>query len=241
VATLKKPEMSMDRILIVQDLIDVSAAKNYLEIGVRNGSCFLQIKCNYKMAVDPSFQIKRRHKLKYFFKNLPNLNNRYFEETSDDFFKSQQKLLLQKKPKIVLIDGLHTYEQSLRDVQNTLTYLEEGGVIVLHDCNPVSTAAASPADSIEEAKKLPGWSGIWNGDVWKTIVHLRWLNPELEVFVIDCDHGVGIVRKRPVKNKLSYSKQQIQDLSYKDLESDRVNLLNLKTEDFFREFLKQLN
>lgn len=232
----------LDRIRIVQRLIDAIGAKNYLEIGVSKGGCFLNIRARYKMAVDPSFRIRPGKKLKYFFKNPSNINNHYFEMTSDDFFASQQKLLQERNPKIVLVDGLHTYGQALKDVYNSLSFLEKGGVIVMHDCNPLSEAAAYPADSLSHAMSLnlPGWNNIWNGDVWKTIVHLRALNPELEVFVLDCDHGVGIVRKSPAKNTLNFSEKEIQDLSYSDFEARRVEMINLKSPDFFENFVKEL-
>jgi hypothetical protein len=232
----------LNRIKIVQTLIRATGAKNYLEIGVNNGACFLRIRAPYKMAVDPSFKMKAGRKLKYFFKNPSNVNNHYFELTSDDFFATQQNVLKERNPKIVLIDGLHTYKQALRDVYNSLKFLDEGGVIVMHDCNPLSEAAAYPAESIDHARtlNLPGWTNIWNGDVWKTIVHLRALNPELEVFVLDCDHGIGIVRKSPSKSRLNFSEAQVNNLSYADLQSDRVNMINLKPAEFFEEFVRQL-
>src|SRR5688572_7196691 len=208
----------LNRIKIVQALIRATRAKSYLEIGVNNGACFLRLKAPFKMAVDPSFKMKPGRKLKYFFKNPSNVNNHYYQQTSDDFFALQQDVLKQRNPKVVLIDGLHTYEQALRDVYNSLKFLEDGGVIVMHDCNPLSEAAAYPAQSIDHARSLnlPGWTNVWNGDVWKTVVHLRALHPELEVFVLDCDHGLGIVRKAPAKYALKLSEQQINNLSYSD-------------------------
>src|SRR3989337_3462263 len=97
-----------DRIKIIQRLIKVTGAKNYLEIGVNNGACFLRIKAANKMAVDPSFRISPGRQLKYFLKNPTNIKNQYFEETSDDFFSLESEILKNNKPKIVLVDGLHT-------------------------------------------------------------------------------------------------------------------------------------
>ena len=39
---------------------------------------------------------------------------------------------------------------------------------------------------------------------------------------------------------LKYSTQEIQKLSYKDLEKNRTNLLNLKGQEYFEEFIKKL-
>lgn len=230
-----------DRIKIIQRLIRATDAKNYLEIGVNNGACFLRLKAAHKMAVDPAFKIPAGRKLKYFVKNAANFNNHYFEQTSNDFFASKKETLRNHKPKVVFVDGLHTYEQSLKDVINSLDHLEPGGVILMHDCNPLTEEAAYPADSINHAKvELREYQGIWNGDVWKAIVHMRSLHPELEVFVLDCDHGIGVVRRGKPHDTLSYSAAQIKQLSYKDLELNRTRFLNLKSPDFLDGFIKRI-
>lgn len=94
--------------------------------------------------------------------------------SSDTFFDKEHTFLSKTGLDIAFIDGLHTFSQTLKDVQNTLRYLNKKGVIVLHDCNPLSEVAALPAKSIREIQKLnpPGFTGIWNGDVWKTIAYL---------------------------------------------------------------------
>lgn len=43
----------MNRIDIINGLITKNNYKNYLEIGVRDGSCFHAINCGHKMGVDP--------------------------------------------------------------------------------------------------------------------------------------------------------------------------------------------
>lgn len=235
------PEM-LNRIKIIQRLIRASGAKNYLEIGVNTGACFLRVRAGNKIAVDPSFKIAPGRKLKYFFKNPTNFNNHYFNQTSDDFFSSQAAMLKSNPPKIVFIDGLHTYEQSLQDVINSLKFLAEGGVILMHDCSPLTEAAAYPAKSFDAVAGLSveGYQGFWNGDVWKTIVHLRSLHPELEVCVIDCDHGVGVVRKGGSGQSLGFSAQQIDNMTFKDLDADRQRLLNLKPPSFLDELARQV-
>lgn len=229
----------LDRIKIVQRLIKVTGAENYLEIGVNNGRCFLRVKAARKMAVDPAFRIPPGRKFKYFLKNISNFNNQYFEQTSDDFFSSQAALLQQHKPQVVFVDGLHTYEQALRDVLNSLAFLDEGGVVLMHDCNPLTATAACPANSIEDAKASSDYQGVWNGDVWKAVVHLRALHSNLEVFVLDCDHGIGVVRKGSARNSLNFSEEEIQKMSYKDLEANRKTLLDLKPPEYFEQFLQE--
>jgi hypothetical protein len=232
----------LNRIKIIQRLIRATGAKNYLEIGVNTGACFLRVRAAKKIAVDPSFKIAPGRKLKYFLKNPTNINNHYFNQTSDDFFSSQDRMLKQSPPGIVFIDGLHTYEQSLQDVLNSLRFLAEGGVILMHDCSPLTEAAAYPAKSFDAVAGLSveGYEGFWNGDVWKTIVHLRSLHPELEACVIDCDHGVGVVRRGGSGQSLGFSAKEIENMSFKDLDVDRQRLLNLKPTSFLDELVRQV-
>jgi hypothetical protein len=232
----------LDRIQIIQSLIKVTRAKNYLEIGVSKGGCFLKIRARYKMAVDPFFRISLEKKMKWLFKNPANINNHYFEQTSNDFFANHQPLLGRRSPKVVLVDGLHTYEQALEDVLNSLKFLEDGGVILMHDCNPLTEAAGYRGESPRQVKSLnlPGWNDVWNGDVWKAIIHLRSLNPELDVFVLDCDHGIGVVRKATATDRLDFKEEQIRNLSYADFNASRSRLLNLKPAGYFEEFLARV-
>ena len=231
----------LNRIQIIQRLINATKAKNYLEIGVNNGKCFLRIKARHKIAVDPAFKIPVGRKLKYFFKNPWNVNNNYFEKTSDDFFQHERQTLASTKPEIVFVDGLHTYEQSLRDVLNSLAVLQDGGIVLMHDCNPITATAAFPASSIDDAKRrLNDYKGVWNGDVWKAIVHMRSLHPDLEVFVLDCDHGVGVVRRNTSTDRLTFSENDIRQLTYEDLERNRKRFLNLKSPDYFEAFVSRV-
>jgi hypothetical protein len=234
--------MIIDRMYVIQGIIKKTRAKVYLEIGVREGECFLRIKAPRKIAVDPQILISSKKKRKYYYKYLSNIFNRYFEMTSDDFFKNNHKSLNRHGLDVVFIDGLHTYEQSLRDVQNSLKYLSDNGVIIMHDCNPLSEAAAYPAQSYQDAESLnmTGFTGEWNGDTWKTIVHLRSSRKDLDVFVLDCDQGLGIIMKRKPESVLPYSFEEISQLSYKDLDNDRKNLLNLKSQEYINEFLQTL-
>jgi len=166
---------------------------------------------------------------------------KHYVTTSDEFFEKYADIL-NKGVDVAFIDGLHTYEQTVKDVDNTLKYLNEGGLIVMHDCNPPTLSASYPASSYEEAAKLnlPGWTGEWNGDVWKTIVLLRSLRKDLHVFVLDCDYGVGVVCKGKPEDILSYTVEEINKMSFKDLSKDRRKLLNLKEPAFLFKFLETL-
>ena len=101
---------------------------------------------------------------------------------------------------------------------------------------------AVPANSVTEAatKGVPGWDYLWCGDVWKAIVYLRSVYEDLNVFVLDCDMGIGIVTRGKMENKLPYTPDEIKKLTFEDLEADRARLLNLKSPAYFDGFLRQL-
>jgi hypothetical protein len=229
---------------VIQQTISKKKARCYLEIGVKKGKVFLNVAARKKIAVDPEFKIKPKKKFAACFQNASNLFNTYYEMTSDDFFANRGQYLSRLKGiDIVFIDGLHTHEQTLKDVENCLTYLNKDGVIIMHDCNPATEIQASPADDREQAAdvRLHGKKQAWSGDVWKTIAHLRSKRKDLNVFVLDCDHGVGIVTHGQPDNLLAFSEQSIKDLSYSDLAKDREHILNLKPPDYLQKFLSQCN
>ena len=243
----------MNRITILQDLSVRLKAKTYVEIGVNMGHAFLSIRAPRKFGVDPVNRLPRhllwrpsewplRWKGVYgrWLKRLGREDSRFFEMTSDDFFRRVPHIFSEHKIDLALIDGLHTYEQAWRDVENCLKFLSPNGVILMHDCNPVTEAMGVPAVSVDDArsKNIPGWEGFWCGDVWKAIVRLRTRN-DLQAFVLDCDMGVGIVRKAPGPAPLFYTEAQIQNMDYKDLAAQRKELLGLQPESYYNEFLKQ--
>ncbi|SRR5579871_177207 len=223
----------MDRLSILQTLMKQKRLKNYLEIGVFNGHIFFKVKSNFKIAVDPEFRFDFSRKAGKVLINPYNLFNNYVEKTSDDFFSQDAPRLLEKKKiDIALIDGMHEYGYALRDVENTLRYMSDDAVIIMHDCNPQTKQASI---SFEEWK-ANNFVGVWNGDVWKTIVHLRSFRNDINVFVLDCDFGLGIITKKKPENMLHFKQQDIDNFSYDDLNKNRQQWLNLQPENYFYEF-----
>lgn len=227
----------MNRIRAVQRALDGRVDPVYLEIGVSRGQAFQKISADVKIAVDPAFRIPQRTRE---IADAKGRSTHYFETTSDAFFENEAAFLDEHPVDVALIDGLHTYEQVVRDVEYTVRHLKDDGVIFLHDCNPPFELAGRRAESWDEfiaGQKGPLVIGLWNGDVWKAIVHLRSTRPDLLVGVLKCDQGVGFVRKGTPESTLSYTPEQVASLTYADLKSDRKRLLNLKPPRYVDEFL----
>jgi hypothetical protein len=232
---------TMNRIDIVQQVIDHLKARNYLEIGVKKGKMFLNLKAPKKLAVDPVLRMSTARRLKASLGNLSNIFNEYYEMTSDRFFSSQASRLTRlNKIDVAFIDGLHTYRQSLADVQNCLKHLNQKGIVLMHDCNPQSDLQACPADSREHAARIsPDGNTVgWSGDVWKTIVNLRSNRSDLDIIVLDCDHGIGVITFGKPDKMLQLTEEQIMALSYQDLAENRKELINLTPPEYIHKFLK---
>ena len=235
--TLADALPGVNRIRAVQRALSGRTNPVYLEIGVSRGQAFQKISADVKIAVDPAFKIPERTR------KLADEKARathYFETTSDAFFDNEIAFLEQHPIDVALIDGLHTYEQVVRDVEKALRYMRDDGGIFLHDCNPPFELASRPAASWEDfiaQQSGPLVIGVWNGDVWKAIVHLRSTRPDLLVGVLKCDQGVGFVRKGSPESTLPYTVDQVAALTYADLKADRRRLLNLKPARYLGEFL----
>jgi hypothetical protein len=232
--------MTIDRIVACQAALEAAGGGNYLEIGVSRGGSFRPIRARAKWGVDPAYSLRRRELWKYRLASAIGWKEvRLFRMTSDDFFQAKGRFLARRGIDVALLDGLHSYDQTLRDVLHTLEHLKPGGLIFLHDCNPITPEAALPAESYDAFVQTqpPGWRGDWNGDVWKVIVHLRSLRDDLETIVLDCDYGVGIVRRGRNRKPLGLSARQIAKMPYADLELHRPELLGLKPADYLWQVL----
>lgn len=95
--------------------------------------------------------------------------------TSDDFFsRDGARALAGHTVKLAFVDGLHTFEQSLRDFINLEAHCGDRSVILLHDTVPLD----------EPTQRRERVATFWTGDVWKIVVALRTYRPDLDVFTI---------------------------------------------------------
>lgn len=152
-------------------LISRYGYKSYLEIGISSGDTFNSVACEDKTGVDPNVDTT-------------------FKMTSDDFFSQNEKTF-----DLIFVDGLHLAEQSLKDVKNSLRFLNKGGTIVMHDCRP--------RHEIEQRRKGSHRHKFWTGDVWKAFVQIRKM-PDIDAAVFDTDWGLGVVVPKANTQPLIY-------------------------------------
>ena len=96
---------------LINYLITKHGYQTYLEIGLADGKNLESVIAPHKVGIDPSPASPATHRM-----------------TSDAFFAVNKETF-----DIVFVDGLHLYEQALKDVENALACLNPGGVIVMHD------------------------------------------------------------------------------------------------------------
>jgi SAM-dependent methyltransferase len=147
------------RVAIIQAELDRFDKPRYLEVGIFDGLVFLQIRAATKVAVDPRIRMSWWRR----WREGRRAGVSFHEMPSDDFFRD---LGDQEGFDVVFVDGLHLYEQALRDAENALARLAPGGVVLMHDCNPTAAAVAdrNPEVAFENGHRA------WCGDVWKAIV-----------------------------------------------------------------------
>ncbi len=174
--------------------------RTYLEIGVRNPqSTYNRICCDQKTGVDPAPQMPCTYMM-----------------TSDEFFNTVQPHLSVRYD-LVFIDGLHEAHQVYQDTENALANLSSNGTIVLHDCNPTQKEH-------QTTKRKPGQKH-WTGDTWKAFALLRMTRPDLEMFTVNADWGLGVIRLG--KQKVFPTSMPIDEMDYDFLCNNRLELMNL--------------
>ena len=196
----------MFRYELINELIKRNGYKSYLEIGTQGDNCLKHVYCEFKVGVDPDPILHENSN-----------SNEFYKLTSDDFFKQNKRRF-----DIIFIDGLHDSIQVYKDIENSLKILN--GVIVIHDCNPLSEQAQRSV-SYENGKIIIPHVPTWNGDVWKAWVYLYKTRPDLQMMVIDIDQGCGLIKKRyEIFDK-------IKSFEYSDLENNRRDILNLNDKE----------
>ena len=184
----------MNHTIIINKLIEQYNYQTYLEIGTQQGVNYYAVKAPSKVGVDPD----------------PKSNADVYLK-SDDFFAQNKNHF-----DIIFIDGYHEKEQAIRDIDNALKCLNEGGCIVVHDINPTT----------EEMQQVPRITKQWTGDVWKAWMHFR-ARKDLFMVAYEGDFGVGVIFRGEQKPK------KPRNLTFANFIKNKKTWLNINN-DFFK-------
>jgi tetratricopeptide (TPR) repeat protein len=155
---------------------------SYIEIGLGHGRSLALAGAKTKaVGIDPYQGFWER--LNYVCPHAPAM---LYPLTSDDFFtKYDLRAIIEKETfDLAFIDGLHLFEQVLKDFINLERYAGKNSVILIHDCLPIAPIVA-------ERERC---TGFWTGDVWRIIPCLKTFRPDLDVVTIPTKpSGLGVV------------------------------------------------
>jgi len=182
--------------------------QSYLEIGVEYGCTFQNINIEKKVGVDPDPKLE---------------DNRIIKKTSDDFFKENVE-----KFDIIFIDGMHQSDYVLRDFNNAVECLNEGGLIFIDDVLPANEREQYkiPIKHVYENGILK-YKEPWTGDVWKFIYYLIKNNKEKLNFEVYEHPNYRGVMKIELNEKVKISPEAIQEIENFDYENDFEDYFDL--------------
>lgn len=155
---------------------------SYVEIGLGHGRSLALAGPDTKaVGIDP---------YQGFWENLnyvcPHGPATLFPLTSDDFFDQNdlREVIGRETFDLGFIDGLHLFEQALKDFINLERYARRDSVILIHDCLPIAPIVA----------ERDRCTGFWTGDVWRIIPCLKTFRPDLKIMTIPTKpSGLGVV------------------------------------------------
>jgi len=93
--------------------------------------------------------------------------------TTDEFFKINKE-----KFDVIFIDACHNYDFVVKDFQNSLSVLNPGGILLVHDL--------VPRDAFHASEEL----GAWNGTGYKILAYM--IDIHYPFFPLDCDYGLTV-------------------------------------------------
>ena len=132
----------------------------YLEIGIERGFTLEAVQIRDRIGVDPFplFNVGNARKFMAIH-----------ELESDDYFINLKEI---KKFDFIYLDGLHTYEQTRRDFENSIKLINEDGFIMIDDTVPIDEFSANPDQT--ECYRMRSAAGLtndgsWHGDVFKLV------------------------------------------------------------------------
>lgn len=192
---------------IINSIANCVNASTYLEIGVSRGITFDRVEVKAKTAVDPKF--------KFDYITKASDNTKYYQLSSDEFFGFHAGDSLYD---IIYLDGLHTFEQTLRDLLNSIHYLSPRGVIIIDDTVPSSYFASLNSQKVaSDLRKAVGeLDKSWMGDVYKVVAFIHSFLSCFSYGTVKENHGQTILWKshRPFSNSLFLSMLDISNMSY---------------------------
>jgi hypothetical protein len=188
---------------VVQTYLDLWDQPRYLEVGVYQGETFHAVKAAHKVAVDPRFRIKDSER---------EATSEYHEVTSDKYFDD---LDVHAAPfDVIYLDGLHTFEQTLRDLMNAVDFLQPDGVVVIDDVRPNSYSSSLPDinETYAVRRAVHDRDLNWMGDVFRLVYFVQSFLPRFNYATVEDNHG-QLVMWRGKRDPALFVPRQVEEIA----------------------------
>jgi len=115
---------------------------------------------------------------------------------------------------LICLDPYHEPNYTTHNLTLLVSYLNDGGILVCHDCNPPNKVHVRPYFTPNNS---------WCGVTYAEFIGFACAHPEWFYAVIEYDYGLGIISKQPalfVQPFTPCSEQQVFLEMYKDTPTD---------------------
>ena len=205
------PANPISRNRIVQAVLNLFDEPAYLEIGVNKGMTFNALTAKTKVAVDPKFLFDTQA----VSQEVPGTS--FHETTSDDYFGNIATR--DTAFDVIYLDGLHTAEQTIRDLINAISFLKPNGVIIIDDVFPSSYVASLP--NRRETRLIRQASGdtagAWMGDVYRLVFFVETFCQQFSYCTVNNNHGQLVMWREPRGSVPDRTLGQVGEKAYKDM------------------------
>lgn len=203
--------------------------KSYLEIGIHCGENFLNVDVSDKVGVDPFFGKD--------YESVISDTCKFYEMKSDNFFQVFADSMLFD---LIYLDGLHTFEQTLRDFCNSHRCSHEKTIWVIDDTIPSDKFSMMPTQKLAmntRFKETGVESWAWHGDVFKVPFVINDFFPEFKFCTIsDINNPKTIIWKHKKENftPLWPHKKRTGRVDHQLIFDSMSDICNLTYEDFIK-------
>lgn len=224
---------NVSRLEVVQSCLDLFEDPHYLEIGVCEAKTFAPLRAGRKVAVDPAF----REGALDLIAAQPNAEAH--ELTSDAYFGGPGR---GRRFDVIYLDGLHTFEQTLRDLLNAVVVLNDKGIVVVDDVYPDSYHASlrdrRQSTKLRQALGLGG--GAWMGDVYRLTFFVDSFLQQFSYRMVSDNHGQLVVWRAPRPHVTDRSAEWVARAPFEAVLLDPDSQRRLTLADIVREAARDL-
>jgi hypothetical protein len=229
----QQPAERIGRAQVMRRLVAHYDQPRYLEIGVCEGRTFDRVAATTRVAVDPEFRFDHEAR------DEPGTT--YHQVTSDEYFGRIVEPGTQFD--VIYLDGLHTVEQTLRDLLNALPHLQPQGVLVVDDVRPpTELAAIRDRQEFFDVRRAAGRDDekAWMGDVYRLVWFIDTFCQQLTQRVIDNNHGQAVVWRKRREQVTDRLLADVGDLPFAALEREVDVMRPAPFRDIVRELRRDL-